>query len=100
MAHEICHGKEHHLVLRVVYVGVVILVANFVGGVPLANLALFGLVFASRWSEQRADAYAGRTVGREAMVAALRRLAELNDSSLSDESQTHPALARRIKRLG
>ncbi len=105
MAHEICHGKEHHLVIRLALFAVAIALFSVPGG------ALFGYVLflvaggvLSRRFETRADEYAKRTVGAAAMVAALRRLAELNDTPLTTGHWTlpgsHPSFARRIERLG
>jgi Zn-dependent protease with chaperone function len=101
MAHEICHGKEHHLVIKVGVLAAVIFLGGLTGflflvvyaGGPV--LALIG-----KATEKRADDYAARTVGADAMIAALRHLAMLNDVSIGARSRTHPSIARRITRLG
>jgi len=101
MAHEICHGKEHHLVIRVAVFAALLFLGGLTG-FPFLVLYVGGPVLAliGRTTEKRADDYAARTVGADAMVAALRHLAVLNDVSVGAKSQTHPSIARRITRLG
>ena len=125
LAHEFGHVVDRHLwqrgALTVAVIGGWALVAQrvafgwleatfgFVGYfVPLIGLYVLYRVFLlgalARWQEFRADAYAARTVGREATIAALETLADANDVRLEagllySLATHHPPIADRIAAL-
>lgn len=105
MAHEIGHGKEHHLLIRIAVFALGILVGSFPGG-ALPALAIFVyLAFGLGIRlEKRADDYAARTVGPDATIRAMHRLCELNDTQMRTTRlwnvlARHPGAAQRIERL-
>lgn len=117
VAHEIAHGRQHHLLLKTgCWLGLVVVLAAAValaGGLgavlPLVALALFVAAFLVQGRlgvrlEERADDYACRQVGVDPVVRALEKLATLNmtkrrTGALWDALQQHPGLERRIARL-
>lgn len=122
VAHEIAHGKGHHLLLRL---GAWLLFSIVVGGaaiaaaiqfsispawvavgLPVLFLAGFVAVFGGVgvMLERRADRYGARLVGTDAMVDALEKLAEANMAKrrtgwLWNVATQHPGIAQRIADL-
>jgi Zn-dependent protease with chaperone function len=122
VAHEICHGKEHHLLLQFLaglgaFAGVIAGLAAAQAGLGLADgyviLALPFVFFAATiivrgWLgvklEYRADRYAARHAGAETMIAALTRLAQVNQTKRNTGRiwglmTLHPSIDRRITAL-
>ncbi|OAQ52804.1 hypothetical protein HTG_10785 [Natrinema mahii] len=123
LAHEFGHVAGRHLwqrgLLTVAVFGVWIAGAEFVGfgaleeslgflGFFLPFMGLYAVYHVvllgglARWQEFRADAYAARQAGREAMVAALERLADANDTRreaglLYSLATHHPPIGDRIE---
>jgi hypothetical protein len=106
MAHEIGHGREHHLLIRVGLFGVAIFLGLLPGGGVVGGLLFLYLAFGLGIRlEKRADDYAVRTVGRDSTVRALRHIAELNDTPLRtgrlwNSLTDHPGIAQRVQRIG
>ncbi|AGB32808.1 peptidase M48 Ste24p [Natrinema pellirubrum DSM 15624] len=123
LAHEFGHVAGRHLwqrgLLTVAVFGAWIAGAEFVGfgaleealgflGFFLPFMGLYAVYHVvllgglARWQEFRADAYAARRVGHEAMVAALERLADANDTRreaglLYSLATHHPPISDRIE---
>ena len=117
VAHEIAHGRQHHLLFKagswlvlVVAVNVAVALPDPVGTAfaVLALPLLFGLFFVQGRLgivlEERADDYACARVGVEPVIGALEKLAELNmtkrrTGAFWDALQQHPGIERRVGRL-
>jgi Zn-dependent protease with chaperone function len=123
LAHEIAHGKKHHLLIKtggligswlagVVLVGALFalfprvdpVVAVFVAPLllPAAVLLVQGVL--GLRLERLADQYASDTVGLEPTLGALERLAEVNmvkrrTGRLWNLLQQHPGIEQRVERL-
>jgi Zn-dependent protease with chaperone function len=124
LAHEIGHGKQHHILIKVG--SAVVIFGVLVGGAALAGAGLgetvglriallvallvimFGLPFIQGAVgialEKRADDYAVRTAGLHPTVRALDKLAELNAARRRtgwfwNLLQQHPGIQQRIDRL-
>ena len=123
LAHEIGHGKGHHLLLKlgavllalVAVLGVLLLgvraldaspgllaVAAVALLLPVVVLLVLGVLGVAL--EQRADDHAVRTVGAAALSSALEKLAEANavprhTGWLWNVLQQHPGLDQRLRRL-
>jgi hypothetical protein len=106
MAHEIGHGKERHLVVRVIVFAGAGLLSLLPYGGAVGLVVLYYLIFGLGIRlEKRADDYAVRAVGRDATVAALLHLADLNQTPLRtgrvwNAFHQHPGIAERIERIG
>ncbi len=105
MAHEICHGREHHLLWRLVLIATGLVLLNIAGTIGFLYylVLLVALPALDPYVEMRADDYAARHVSPEAMVAALLQLGRFNTDALDSRRfgyGGHPGLARRIERLG
>ena len=117
VAHEIGHGRQHHLLIKTGS-WLVLVVALTAGGLlpdpvgavvgVLALPALIGLfVVQGRLGialEERADDYAAAHVGVEPVVRALEKLAELNmtkrrTGAFWNALQQHPGMDQRVARL-
>jgi Zn-dependent protease with chaperone function len=117
VAHEIGHGRQHHLLIKTGSWLVLVVAITVGGALPdpagavvgvLAIPALIGLfVVQGRLGialEERADDYAVAHVGVEPVVRALEKLADLNmtkrrTGAFWNALQQHPGMDRRIGRL-
>jgi Zn-dependent protease with chaperone function len=123
VAHEMGHARQHHLLVKLgallavaaVLVGALILGGRLLEGVDPAVALLAGplLLLLSvllvqgglgLLLERRADAYAARLVGADAVVRALDKLAEINmlkrrTGALWNLATHHPGIAQRVERL-
>jgi STE24 endopeptidase len=114
VAHEIGHGRQHHLLAKTgAWLGLIVVwavaVAVLPGALGVVPLVLFLGLFVVHGRvgvllEQKADDYACEQVGTEAVVRALEKLAALNmlkrrTGRLWDALQQHPGIERRIARL-
>lgn len=123
VAHEMGHAKQHHLLVKLgallavaaVLVGALILGGRLLEGVDPAVALLAGplLLLLSvllvqgglgLLLERRADEYAARLVGVDAVVRALDRLAETNmlkrrTGVLWNLATHHPGIEQRVERL-
>ena len=113
MAHEIAHHRGWHPLLRIVLLAVALIgwplaIASdvpyaLVGGVGVLPLYVLLVCFIERQTEYCADAYAGRRVGYDSMINALKHLKKTQ----SDHQQrrfaglltTYPSFDQRIDRL-
>jgi STE24 endopeptidase len=123
VAHEIAHGKRHHLLLRLI-AGLVI-AAVLTGGLigillllrdlsplwvlvavplilPVAILGAHGII--SIRLEQKADDFAADVVGLDPTIRALEKLADLNmmkrrTGRIWNVLTQHPAVQQRVDRL-
>jgi STE24 endopeptidase len=117
VAHEIGHGRQHHLLIKTGSWLVLVVAITVGGALPdpvgtvigvLALPALIGLfVVQGRLGialEERADDYAVAHVGVEPVVRALEKLADLNmtkrrTGAFWNALQQHPGMDQRVARL-
>ncbi|ELZ25270.1 M48 family metalloprotease [Natrinema limicola] len=122
LAHEFGHVAGRHLWQRGALTGAVVgvwalIAPQFGSGWFESTFSVVGLLMGlyvlyrvvllgalARWQEFQADAYAARTVGREATIAALETLADANDVRLEagflySLATHHPPIADRIAAL-
>ncbi len=128
LAHEIAHGKGHHLLLKLVGalapLGALMLLFGIAGepllralpegragllALPLIPVLMVGVVLLAQGVlgvalEKRADDHAARTAGARPLAAALEKLAEANKMKrrtgwLWNVLQQHPGLEQRLARL-
>lgn len=117
LAHEIAHGRQHHLLIKTgSWVGMIVVfeLAIALAGAAGAALSLLPIIgFVALFLaygrvgvvlEQKADDYACEQMGAEPVVRALEKLARLNmlkrrTGAVWDALQQHPGVERRITRL-
>ena len=125
LAHEIAHGKQHHLAIQAA-LGIALMAAFYgtftlLSGVALDSSSIYVVMFAGlpiffvittflvragvgRRLERRADDYASDAVGPDAMIRALEKMTEINmmkrrTGRLMSLFQHHPDVDARIDRL-
>ncbi|WP_256289587.1 M48 family metalloprotease [Halobellus inordinatus] len=120
LAHEACHHRERHVLVRggvsvvVLAVGAAVTTTLFDALVPLSTLSLLVTIAvervaaygAMRWLEYRADAAAVQHTSAHAVASLLTALGATTDVDQPEGSwllqlfSTHPAYADRIARFG
>jgi Zn-dependent protease with chaperone function len=107
VAHELGHIKEKHDLISYLAINAFIAYAFF-NWLKLPILMLFAATLAysvvivtlvNWYLEIRADKIAAKFTAKENIKSALLNIAAINDRSINESSETHPSIARRIKRI-
>ncbi|MFA4640334.1 M48 family metallopeptidase [Pyrococcus kukulkanii] len=116
IAHELGHVKKKHLfkdsIISIVAVALAIIPMNLdlpvwvvIGGVLLSiALIIYDFTVLRLKNEYEADEFAAKIAGKEHIISALKKLAEINEIPKDtprwfDVMHSHPSIKKRIKRL-
>jgi Zn-dependent protease with chaperone function len=102
-AHELAHVKERHNFVPILALPIIMSQLTFWMTLPVQLFVIAGFAFFRlalipfNWLvEIRADAVAGRFVGNDSMIDALKSLGGVK---IDEPSESHPSRSRRISRL-